>query len=239
MRLPVLFLVLVAAVLPAWAGGLPEPQVEYSADSVMETEDATLTAKVYQAPGKKRIEQRAGGGRQITILRQDRHVVWVLMPEEQMYIEHRLKDLKESDGVEALDIETSIVGPDVIDGRPTTKYKTVARRPDGVKLDGFTWITAEGIPVKMDLVAIDGGTKTRMKIELKNVATGKLDARLFEIPAGYQKLAIGPGGLPAGIPGMDRQAEEPREPASTPASGQVERDRPDPVKDLRKKIFGR
>jgi hypothetical protein len=222
--------------VPASAAGLPEPKVEYSADSVMETEEATITSKVYQAAGKKRIEQRAAGGRQIMILRQDRQVMWLLMPDERMYMEHALK---ESDDPEALDIETTVVGPDVVDGRPATKYKTIARRPDGLKLGGFTWITADGIPMKMDLLAIEGSTKTRMKMELKNVATGKLDPGLFEVPAGYRKLALGPGGLPAGIPGIGTPSESAREPATTPSGQQPERERPDAVKELRKKLFGR
>jgi len=218
--------------IPAWAGGLPESRVEYSADSVMETEEATLRSKVYQSFRKKRIEQTVGGGRQVIILRQDKGVMWLLMPQERIYIE---QSVNESDDLEALEIETTIVGPDVIDGQPTTKYKTIARRPDGIKLGGFTWVTDHGIPVKIDLIAIEGGTKTRMKMELKNVAVVAQDPGLFEIPAGYQKMAM--GGIP--IPGrVGPQPKERAGPESTPAP-ERERDGADVLKDVRKRIFGR
>ena len=48
------------------AASLPEPKVDYSADSTMETEGGmTMKSRVYNSPGKQRMEM-GGAGRAAT-----------------------------------------------------------------------------------------------------------------------------------------------------------------------------
>jgi hypothetical protein len=97
------------------------------------------------------------------------------------------------------DVEMTEVGPELLDGVETVKQKVIMTSADGGKMGGFWWTTAEGIPIKMDMLAIEEGDKTRLKQQLSNLELGEPDPSLFEIPAGYQLLSM-PFGM--GMPGM-------------------------------------
>ena len=47
---------------PLWAAQLSRPQVEYSADSVMQTEEGNMQQRVYVTPTKERKETLTGAG---------------------------------------------------------------------------------------------------------------------------------------------------------------------------------
>ena len=178
-----------------------ESQAQYSADSYIETEQLTLKAKVYAAPGKERKEQEMGGGNQITIRRSDKGVMWMLMPEEKMYMEMGMNEgQQQSSDVDLSKYKTerTEVGKEVIDGHETTKYKMIMTNQEGKKFGGFIWITKEGITIKMDAVSKDENSTERIKMELTNLKIGKQDLALFEIPEGYTKMTM------PGIPGMGK-----------------------------------
>jgi len=185
---------LVLAVAPPAPAAPPEPKVEYAADSSMETAQGAMKGRVYHAPGKERRELNQGGERMVSIVRQDKKLVWTLMPEQKMYLEMPLGSSPDQTDISEWAVEQTAVGPEELDGVKTTKSKVVMKHPRGDKLGGFWWTTADGVTVKMDMLAVEGGSKARIKMELKNLQVGKQDPALFEIPAGYQ---------PMGIPGMD------------------------------------
>ncbi len=172
---------------------MQEPKVEYSADEYMETEEVTMQAKVYYAPGKERREQDMGGMKQIMITRRDKSVTWMLMPEQKMYMETKIEERKgrneDISDYRDYKIEQSVIGEEVVNGVKATKSKVVVTDQRGNKFGGFMWDTKEGIMVKMDTVAKAEGAKRRMKIELKNLKIEKQDPKLFEIPSGYRKMS--------------------------------------------------
>lgn len=175
--------------------------VAYRADQVMETEDGTVEQRVFVAPGKQRTEM----GESIMIARLDKGVQWVLMPDERMYMEQRL-DVAAA-GSDGWEQETTVVGPDTVGGLPTTKFKTIARRKGSQdKFGGFSWETAEGVVVKMDLLSVEEGKKERFKLELKNLEVGPQAPELFELPSGYQKMAM--TGFGAGVFDRDDDSQE-------------------------------
>src|SRR5688500_5638014 len=73
------------------ADELPQTKAEFSADFSISAETPVgpqkMTGKLYSAPGKERREvQGPGGSSQTTIMRADKSVVWVLLPDNQ-YVE--------------------------------------------------------------------------------------------------------------------------------------------------------
>jgi hypothetical protein len=143
----------------------------------------------------------------VTITRTDKQLIWTLMP-EQMYMETSLQGAQQppgsGDDTSDYTYERTEVGPDTIDGHRTTKFKVIATNPKGEKMGGFMWATPEGIQLKMDLIALVEGSKTRMKTGLSNLKIGRQDAALFEIPSGYTKMVMpsfGGRGGPAGATG--------------------------------------
>lgn len=184
-------LVLASALLvPAMglAAPPPEPKVEYSADSTMETEGGmTMKSRVYHAPGKQRMEMGGEGGN-VTIMRKDKKVIWMLMGN--MYMETAMNQADSQDPHD-MDVQQTAVGEETVNGVKTTKYKVIATKKDGSKFGGFFWTTKDGITVKMDLLSKEGDKKMRMSQELTNLKIGKQDPKLFEIPPGYTKNDMG------------------------------------------------
>lgn len=186
------FLLALLSIGSSWGGEMPEPKVAYSADSVMEAEQMTVKAKVYHAPGKERREQAFGETKQIFILRKDKNIAWLLMPQRKIYMEIPFSQAKENEmDLSSYQIEQTRVGEEIVEGVRTTKSKVVMTGPDGENFDGFLWTTPDGITMKIDAVARGKGEKARMKMTMKNLKIGKQDPALFEIPVGYRKMAMG------------------------------------------------
>jgi hypothetical protein len=197
-------LIVLASVFGAtavWAGQLSRPQVEYSADSTMQTEDMTTEQHVYVTPAKERREMLTGSGDgAVQIFRFDSKVMWQLMPSEKMYMEHSMEKNKGNDPSQ-WDFQETVMGEEVLNGMKVTKYKTIATSTDGKKYGGFSWRTKEGISIKTDLLYKEGNEKKRMMTELKNVKIGKQDPKLFEVPEGFNKFDM--AGMMGGMMGRE------------------------------------
>lgn len=179
----------------AQAAGPSRPQVEYSADSVMETAEVSMKGRVHYTPTRERREMvmGSGGDKMITITRHDKKVAWTLMPAEKMYMEMSIAQAgaKNKSDPSQYKIEQTVVGPETVNGVNTTKSKIIMTGPKGEKMGGFMWVTRENIVVKMDAIAVDKKQKHRFKTELTNLKVGKQDAALFEIPPGYTTMDMG------------------------------------------------
>jgi len=220
-------LAIVFGTAPLWAGQLSRPQVEYSADSVMQNEDSTTEQHVYVTPAKERRESLTeSGDGAVQIFRFDSKVMWQLMPSEKMYMEHSMGKAAAND-VSQWDFQETVMGEEVLNGVKVTKYKTIATSTDGKKYGGFSWRTKEGISIKTDLLYKEGNEKKRMMTELKNVKIGKQDPKLFEVPEGFTKFDMagmmgGMGGKMGregmGQPPMDRPSSRNRPTVHQPST---------------------
>jgi hypothetical protein len=186
--------------------------VEYSADTSMETADDTMIGTVYVAPGKERRESVNDGEKSVMIIRRDKKVTWMLQPEDKTYMEMKLgQGGGRKDDISAYKIDHTTIGPDTLNGIKTTKSKLIMIGPKGDKLGGFMWTTKEGIVVKMDAIAVDKNSKERFKTELKNLKVGKQEASMFEIPADYTKMDMGGFGNMMMGGGGKEEAKQPHE----------------------------
>ena len=193
------------------AAQLSRPQVEYSADSLMQTEDSTIEQRVYVTPSKERHEMLTGSGDgSVQIFRHDSKVMWQLMPSEKMYMENSMGKAAAND-ISQWDFQETVMGEEVLNDMKVTKYKTIATSADGKKYGGFSWRTKEGISVKSDLLYKEGNEKKRMMTELKNVKIGKQDPKLFEVPEGYTKFDMAGmmGGMMGGQTGREGMGQPP------------------------------
>jgi Domain of unknown function (DUF4412) len=187
---------------PAFAG--PGITAEYSAEEVIETAEGITRTKVYSTPTMERREMSEGGQHMINIARHDKKVIWILMPEEKMYMamptgQSPSKQEDKTD-LSAYKIETTPMGQETLNGIVMNKAKMIMTGKDGSKMGGFMWTTKEGILAKMDAISVDQGKKDRFKLEVTNLKIGKQPADLFEIPKGYEKMDM--GGMGGGMPDM-------------------------------------
>jgi hypothetical protein len=210
---------------PIWSAQLSRPQVEYSADSVEQTEEGTMEQHIYVTPTKERKEALTGSGEgSVQIFRYDNKVMWQLMPSEKMYMEHKFGQGNSKD-MSQWDFEETAMGEETLNGVKVTKYKTIATSTDGKKYGGFSWRTKEGINIKQDLLYKEGNEKHRMMTELKNVKVGRQDPKLFEIPEGFTKFDM--AGMMGGMGGMmgGQGMRQPK--TAVPRTGQPNMGRPE------------
>ena len=177
---------LCVATTASFAGPLPTPTVEYSADRVMETAVGTIEGKVYSSKGKERMETSMKGMTSVMILRTDKKESYMLMPAQKMYQQMDFAKARETvSGTPGEDVTITEEGRETVEGLETTKYKLITADK---KYGGFMWFTDQGIAVKMDLLSREDGKKSRITMTLKNLEVADQDDALFEVPAGYNKM---------------------------------------------------
>jgi len=166
----------------------------FAADAKVETEEMNVNTKIYYTPGKLRDEMSMGGQEMVMIRRFDLNKLWMIMGQG-MYMEIDPEGGSEQAPQYTL-IEREVIGPETVNGIPTTKYKSVYETKDG-KFGGFTWFTDDNIAVKAFMIHETKGEKQRLKFEITELRRGSQSDSMFEIPAGYQQFNLGGfGGLP-------------------------------------------
>jgi len=155
---------------------------DFSADLVAKTKDGVFQGKFFVSGEKSRMEAPQG----ITITRVDKKLVWMLMPEQKMYMQMPLRPdsaVGQTDKMPG-EIERKLIGTETIDGKTADKYRIVANA-DNQKTVILLWLIKDSdIPVKT--AAEDGS----WVFEYKNIKTGAQPASLFELPAGYQAFSM-------------------------------------------------
>lgn len=206
---------------PVGAALMERPKVEFSADSIIQTETGSIQQKIFVTPTKERKEMLTGAGDGgVQIFRFDTKVMWMLMPSERMYMEHSMTGGKsQRDDPAQWTYEDTAVGDETLNGVPVTKFKTIATSTDGKKYGGFSWRTKDGINLKQDLLYKEGNDKKRMLIELRNLKVGKQDPALFEIPDGFTKFDM--AGMMGGMMGREGMGQRGMPQKSRPQTGRT------------------
>lgn len=162
---------------------------DFSADTVVKQKgQATVNGKIFVSGDKSRMEMPSV----VIIARMDKKISWMLMTEQKMYMESQLKPGSVPVEKDSTQVEKVLVGKDMVDGKPATKYKMTFSESKG-KNAAYQWfLDANGFPAKT--AALDNS----WSYEYKNIKQGKQPTALFDIPAGYKKLSVPamPGGIP-------------------------------------------
>lgn len=162
---------------------------EFSADMVQTMQGKQLPpGKAYVKEDKLRTERSMAGRDQIMIMDRTQARVVMLLPDSKNYMEMRLDPAKM--GAAALKDKNEYgqwraVGRETVDGWDCEKR--VFDYKDKSQGELTAWFADKlGYPVKT-VYKGEGGT---MVMEYKNIKTGQVDPALFEVPAGYQKMAM-------------------------------------------------
>ncbi|MFH1876411.1 MAG: hypothetical protein ABH865_05940 [Candidatus Omnitrophota bacterium] len=161
---------------------------DFSADMVQRSTGGSISGKIYVAGQKSRIEAAQG----ISIVRMDKNVMWVLMPEQAMYMEQALTpEIMSANAAEKVpgEIKRISMGTEMIDGKSAEKFK-VSYMIQGTQAVMYQWyVPGFSMPVKM--AAENGSWVT----EYRNISVGPQDASLFELPGGLKKFSYDMQGL--------------------------------------------
>jgi hypothetical protein len=189
------------AVAPVAARMLGDPSVPFSADRSLSVGDRTFSGKLYAMPGSQRHEQAIAGVEQVIILHGEDARGWLVLPKLNSYVEFWFAPAAAE--LRADDLLSTKLGEETIAGLRTTKYRIEHSARDGTLVDGYVWLTREGIPMRLDgsYTPANGGKPTAIHMELSNVRQGPQNAALFAIPQNMMKL---PGGALAPLLGVGK-----------------------------------
>lgn len=154
----------------------------FSADMVVRSGNKTQNSKVYISDKKMRNDM-AGN---IMILRLDKNIMWMIMPSQKMCMEQALDANmipKTSKAIEG-EIERLSLGKEMLGGIQTEKFKVTYHGPGQKRAEMYQWLADSGLPVKVE--AVDGS----WSIVYENISFGAQPDSLFEIPEGFQKMAM-------------------------------------------------
>ncbi len=172
---------------------LPEAArtASYSADRIMEVGGQIVEGRVYRSGMNERTDIMSHGMTISSIMRMDRNEIYSLMPAQRMYM---IIPLGTTDAIGDVNFELINKGRREIDGVETTHYHLPPyETPDGI-VESHYYITERGAPILIEVKFKSGRENTEMTMRLSNVTYGPQDDALFEVPPGYQSLAV-PGGF--------------------------------------------
>jgi len=139
---------------------------------------------VWSSGEKERRELEVNGARHTVILRRDRGVSWILMPDQKLYVEQAIDP--RADRFEGGKLEREALGSEAVNGASATKYRVHGTAADGSSFEGTMWMTEHEIPVRI----VTGEGAERIRMELDELSVGKVDPARFEVPEGYRRFEL-------------------------------------------------
>jgi len=177
----ILLLLLLTLALPAALVA-----AEFSAQMILTDKGLIMPGRMFVKDGKMRHEFVDDKGYTVTIVRQDKKVVWVIMPFEKCYVEMPLGANLPG---QFLQIPKQAVSQRRVCSEEMNGYQVDRVEVNcpggsaGVQRQTF-WVSPKlGMPIKTVC------TTRQFSVEYKNIREGKQRDRLFEIPPGCRKVA--------------------------------------------------
>ena len=160
---------------------------EFTATMVTKAGGVEIPGKIYVKENKVRNEVQAGGQTSIHILRPDKKVVWIIMPQQKAYLEMPITQEAQQKMLpltEDQKAKMKKVGTETINGYACDKYETTMSH-QGKPMQVFTWVATDlGVPIK--IVSEDGS----FSMEYKDIKPGQVADSLFDVPQDYKKMQL-------------------------------------------------
>lgn len=196
MRLFAILAVLAAGLwggAPARAANVLDLKTEYSAASTIQTPKGPQHGYVWRTPTAVRHEMTGDSRGNTVIARLDRKVAWLLVPEQKLAIELGLENFGlPAELLTGAGIRQTPEGQETIAGQRTTKVhvQRAANQNGNGSFDGYVWTTAQGIIMKIVGSGANQARTGSVNVSFSDVKVGQQDPSLFELPAGYRRLAL-------------------------------------------------
>ena len=162
----------------------PAQGVQFVADHVTRSGGHTHRGSLYHRDDMWRIEHNDPGSVEVTIVRRDKGVMWLLLGRTRQFATMPF-DASTPSTLErsvAHEVARETVGTEILDGHPTTLFQITAREGQQEVIYYQWW--AEDLQLPLRLARKDGA----WIVEYKNVKLRSLSPRLFEIPLHYRPI---------------------------------------------------
>lgn len=159
--------------------------LEYSAVQHIETVPGPFLNRIYIAGDRERQDASLGGKTVTTIIRRDKGVAWLLIPEQKLYEEVAVANASVTSLPGQLDPQRGArLGDERLDGQPVSKIAMPMN--EGRQL-AYAWVSPEGLVLKAMIPADEQTGRPEARLRLQNVQFGRQDSALFELPEGYRR----------------------------------------------------
>ena len=154
---------------------------DFSADVFNTYQGQATQAKIFVQMEKIRME--TPGIEEYTILRTDKRVIWIVIPEEKTYIEIQSSQPQGAGVKMKGEVSRQFLSSETVNGYATNKYEVHYLDKDTLH-KAHQWIASDlNYPIKIS--ALDGSWST----EYRNIRIGLQPDNLFEIPQGFDKIS--------------------------------------------------
>lgn len=172
---------------PVWA-------LEFSADQITKANGKTHVSNIFYRDDRWRLEHQDIGPVNVTIVRKDKQVMWMLISRLKHYKEVPYDPAQAPQVQEMLvgEISRDPIGKETLDGHPTTLYEV--RVQEGGRADVYYQWIATDIHFPLKLMKKDG----TWSVEYRRVRLGRLSDFLFQLPVNFQPLEKFDGPDPKG-----------------------------------------
>ncbi len=190
-RLAILVAVLILSPIGAAAAGLPPQRAAYAADQTLSLNGVELTTAVNHLRGMERRRATADGLFSIVLIRPDKGKAWQIQPDMGLALELPIAAPEFGPDLSALHtLDAEPLGRETVAGLPVTKYRVQGAFAEGGGFDGQVWSTDDGIYVRVEGTATDGGEPQAVRLTLGNVRIGPQELAFFELPQGLKVMSL-------------------------------------------------
>ena len=160
---------------------------EFTATMITKAGGMEIPGKVYVKDNKMRNEIQAAGHSNIHIIRPDKKLVWIIIPQQKAYMEIPIsQEAQQKMGILTENQKAAMkkIGTKTVNGHACDKYETTMSH-QGKSMKVFTCVATDlGVPIK--ILSEDGS----FSMEYKDIKPEKVADSQLEPPQGYQKMKM-------------------------------------------------
>ncbi|HMZ55168.1 MAG TPA: hypothetical protein PLT48_10015 [Nitrospira sp.] len=173
------------ALVLAWTVGVVDAgALEFTADQVTKINGRTQKSNIYYRDNMWRIEHHTMGPVNVSIVRKDKQVVWLLLSRMKHFKTVPYKadqDLKVTEHLEG-EVSREEIGTETREGHPTTLYEVTVKEGERTEVY-YQWLATD-IHFPMKLAKKDGS----WIVEYQHVKFRPLIDYLFQLPLNFEPL---------------------------------------------------
>jgi hypothetical protein len=175
------------APMPVRAAIVGDASVPYSATRIVTIDGKTFRGKVFHTPGKQRHDVDINGIPFTFILNIADRSGAVVLPALNAYVDFPLPPLLRE--LDRRRLENRAAGEERIDGMQATKYRMNYTASDGVRGQGFVWLSRDNILLRLQgRILRPRHRPTIVSMHLQDLEMRPQAENLFIIPKGLKRL---------------------------------------------------
>jgi hypothetical protein len=165
-------------------GATAAEALEFTADQVTKINGRTQKSNIYYRDNMWRIEHHSMGPVNVSIVRKDKQVVWLLLSRMKHFKTmpySAAQDLQVSERLEG-EVSREEIGTETREGHPTTLYEVTVKRGERTEIY-YQWLATD-IRFPMKLAKKDGS----WIVEYQHVKLRPVIDYLFQLPLNFEPL---------------------------------------------------